>query len=194
MIQWATILLEGLLLKALSQIKRMRPNWIHWPGLNQPVPRHDFHKVVDLHQLFMVPDEGIIHPNVEHHILSRFFLKIPRFRSEIWLFNGENQKIIEKLPYYAILSFCWRHHHSKSGVVLIIDRGYPKLSHQSNHRKRVAAQAMDRHTIPTDSPAASVTIWSTWSSSKSHASEMNLQVSGQKCQKTPPERKLEPKG
>ena len=126
MIQWATILLEGLLLKALSQIKRMRPNWIHWPGLNQPVPRHDFHKVVDLHQLFMVPDEGIIHPNVEHHILSRFFFKIPRFRSEIWLFNGENQKIIEKLPYYAILSFCWRHHHSKSGVVLIIDRGLPK--------------------------------------------------------------------
>lgn len=73
MIQWATILLEGLLFKALSQIKRMRPNWIHWPGLSQPVPRHDFHKVVDLHQLFMVPDEGIIHPNVEHHILSPVF-------------------------------------------------------------------------------------------------------------------------
>ena len=40
---------------------------------------------------------------------------------------------------------------------------------------RIAAQAMDRHTIPTTNPAASVTVWSKWSSSKSQASDFTWQ-------------------
>ena len=90
-----------------------KAHWIHWPGLIQPVPRHDFHKVVDLHQLFMVPDEGVIHPDVEHHILSRVFEKIPCLRSWHLTLKGEKQKNhweidrnCDTMPYYTILSFC----------------------------------------------------------------------------------------
>ena len=95
-------------------------NWIHWPGLSQAVPRHDFHKVVDLHQLFMVPDEGVIHPDVEHHILSRVFEKIPCLRSGIWLLKGEKQKNHWEIaiPCHTIL-YCHsvhgaRHHQAES--------------------------------------------------------------------------------
>jgi len=107
----------------------------------------------------MVPDEGIIHPNVEHHILSRFFFL--RFPGSALRFDFSMVKTKKSLRNCHTTPYC----HSVGGTIIpnlalcsSSTGGYPKLSHQSHHRKRVAAQAMDRHTIPTDSPAASVTI------------------------------------
>lgn len=122
---------------------------------NQSVPCDNFHKIVDLHEFLMMSHESIVNPNVEHNILSS--------SSALWLLCWPNS-----------VGVCQRPKRVMSGLFDVPIQLRPPCDFQPLF-SRIAAQAMDRHTIPTTNPAASVTVWSKWSSSKSQASDFTWQ-------------------
>ena len=116
--------------------------------LDSLTPRHDFHKVVDLHQLFMVPYEGIIHPNVEHHILSPFFFgdsPVPLWDLTVQWWKPKNHWEIAILCHTVILSAApscqiWRGAHHRQGVTQNCPTN-PTTANESLHRPWIGTRS-----------------------------------------------------